>query len=152
MFQPREYDLLTRLFNLARQKHLVEDRIDLVKVEYKIKLADISEKGVENLDEEVDGLEEGKLVVVCVDTGAEEETGVATVHDLVVAEFDEVGLVFLVARGYETVDFALELDLLLVAKGGVPFRETSLAPEFAVSRIVNGRVLASAKELTGDSE
>lgn len=27
------------------------------------------------------------------------------------------------------MDFALELDLLLVAKRGVPFRETSLAPE-----------------------
>lgn len=27
------------------------------------------------------------------------------------------------------MDFAFELDLLLVAKRGVPFRETSLAPE-----------------------
>lgn len=76
----------------------------------------------------MDGLEKGELVVVCVDAGAEEEAGVAAVDDLVVAELDKVGLVLLVARGDEAVDFALELDLFVVAVGGVPFGEAGFAP------------------------
>lgn len=76
----------------------------------------------------MDGLEVGELVVVCVDAGAEEEAGVAAVDDLVVAELDKVGLVLLVARGDEAVDLALELDLFVVAVGGVPLGEAGLAP------------------------
>ena len=68
----------------------------------------------------MDGLEVGELVIVCVDAGAEEEARVAAVDDLVVAELDKVGLVLLVAGGHEAVDFALELDLFVVAIGGVP--------------------------------
>jgi hypothetical protein len=127
MFQPREHNLLARLFDLARQKHLVEDGINLVEVEDKVKLADVSEKGIEDLDKEVNGLEERQLVIVCVDASAKEETGVAAVDDLVVAELDKVGLVFLITGRNEAVDFALELDLLLVTERGVPFGETSLA-------------------------
>ena len=41
-----------------------------------------------------------KLVVIRVNASAEEETGVAAVDDAVVAELDEVGLVFLVAGCY----------------------------------------------------
>lgn len=52
----------------------------------------------------MDGLEVGELVVVGVDAGAEEEPRVPPVDDLVVAEFDEVALVLLVARRYEAVD------------------------------------------------
>jgi len=129
MLQPCKHNLFTRLLNLARQKHLVKNRIDLVKVENKIKLADVSEKGIEDLDKEVNGLEVGELVIVCVDAGAEEKTCVAAVNNLVVSELDKVGLVFLIAGCDEAMDFAFKLDLLLVAKRGVPFRETSLAPE-----------------------
>ena len=53
----------------------------------------------------MDSLEVGELVIIGIDTGTEEETGVAAVHDLgSLAELDEVGLVFLVARGDEAVD------------------------------------------------
>lgn len=127
MFQPRQHNLLARLLNLARQKDLIEDGVDLVKIEDEVELADVAEEGVEDLNEEVDGLEEGELVVVCVDAGAEEEARVAAVDDLVVAELDKVGLVFLVARGDEAVDLALELDLFVVAVGGVPFGEAGFA-------------------------
>jgi len=44
MLQSREYDLFTRLFNLAGQKHLVQYRIHLVKIEDQIQLADITEE------------------------------------------------------------------------------------------------------------
>lgn len=128
MLQARQDDLLARLLNLAGEEHLVEDGVDLVEVEDEVELADVAEEGVEDLDEEVYGLEVGELVVVCVDAGAEEEPRVAAVDDLVVAELDEVGLVLLVARGDEPVDLALELDLLLVAVGGVPLGEPRLAP------------------------
>ena len=46
-----------------------------------------------------------QLIVVRIDACAEEEPGIPAVHDLGhVAKFDEVGLVFLVAGGYEAVD------------------------------------------------
>jgi hypothetical protein len=130
MLQPRQDRLLTRLLNLPRQKHLIQDSIHLIKVEHQVQLAHVPEERIKDLDEEVDGLEVRQLVVVCVDAGAEEEASVAAVDDFGVAKFDEVGLVFLVARGDEAVDFAFELDLFVVAEGGVPFRETGFAPGF----------------------
>ncbi|KAF7557343.1 hypothetical protein G7046_g6070 [Stylonectria norvegica] len=117
MLQPRQDDLLARLLDLAGQEDLVEDGVDLVEVEDEVEFADIAEEGVEDLDEEVDGLEVGQLVVVGVDAGAEEEPRVPPVDNLVVAELDEVGLVLLVARRHEPVYLALELDLLVVARG-----------------------------------
>ena len=104
MLQPRQHNLLACLLDLAGQEDLVQDGVDLVEVEDQVQLADVAEEGVEDLDEEVDGLEEGELIVVCVDAGAEEEAGVPPVDDLVVAELDEVGLVFLVAGRYEAVN------------------------------------------------
>lgn len=104
MLQPRQHDLLARLLNLSRQKHLVENRVDLVKVEDQVELAHVAKEGVQHLNEEVDRLEVGELVVVCVDARAKEEAGVAAVDDLVVAELDKVGLVLLVARRDEAVD------------------------------------------------
>jgi len=50
------------------------------------------------------GLEIRELVIVGVDADAEEEAGVAAVDDFEGAEFDEVGLVFLVAGRNEAVD------------------------------------------------
>lgn len=50
-------------------------------------------------------LQISKLIVIRIDTGAEEETRIAAVDDLGgISELDEVGLVLLVARGYEAVD------------------------------------------------
>ena len=58
----------------------------------------------------MDGFEIGELVVVCIYAGAEEETGVPAVDYLgALTELDEVGLVFLVARGYEAVDLVERL-------------------------------------------
>lgn len=142
MLEPRQDGLLARLLNLAGEKDLVENGVDLVKVEDEVELRDVAEEGVEDLDEEVDGLEVGELVVVCVDADAEEEAGVAAVDDLVVAELDKVGLVFLVAGRDEAVDLALELDLFLVAEGGVPLGETGLAS--AGGRGVSGGVRLDA--------
>lgn len=98
MFEAGENDLFASLLDLAGEEDLVEDGVDLVEVEDEVELADVAEEGVEDLDEEVDGLEVGELVVVGVDAGAEEQARVPPVHDLVVAELDEVGLVFLVPR------------------------------------------------------
>jgi hypothetical protein len=100
VLEAREDDLLARLLDLAGEEDLIEDGVDLVEVEDEVELADVAEEGVEDLDEEVDALEVGELVVVGVDAGAEEEAGIPPVDDLVVPELDEVGLVFLVARRY----------------------------------------------------
>jgi hypothetical protein len=104
VFEAGEDDLLAGLLDLAGEEDLVEDGVDLVEVEDEIELADVAEEGVEDLDEEVDGLEVGELVIVGVDAGAEKEARIPPIHHLVVPELDEVGLVFLVARRYETVD------------------------------------------------
>ena len=113
MLQPRQNNLLARLLNLPRQENLVQDRIHLVEVEDQVQLAHVAEEGVEHLDEEVDGLEVGQLVVIRVDARAEKEPRIPPVHELVVAELDEVGLVLLVARGDEAV------DLLFGGRAGV---------------------------------
>lgn len=68
----------------------------------------------------MDGLEISKLIVVGVDAHAEEEAGVSAVHDLVVSEFDKVGLVFLVSGGDEAMNFAFEFYLFFIGEGGVP--------------------------------
>lgn len=115
MLQPRQHNLLTGLLNLARQENLVQDSIHLVEVEDQVQLAHVPEEGVEHLDKEVDRLEVGELVVVGVDARAEEEPRVPPVHDLVVAELDEVGLVFLVAGGYEAVDLFWRVPMLWLA-------------------------------------
>jgi hypothetical protein len=63
-----------------------------------------------------------KFVVVRIYACAEEQAGIPAVDNLRgAAEFDEVRLVFLIARGDKAVDFALELDLLIVVVGAVPF-------------------------------
>lgn len=122
MLQPRQHDLFARLFDLAGQKHLVQDGIDLVEVEDQVQLAHVAEELIEHLDKEMDGLQIGQLVVVGVDADAEEQPGVPAVDDLggreVLAdqtgvggglgrrraELDKVGLVLLVAGGDEAVD------------------------------------------------
>ena len=55
-----------------------------------------------------------KLIVISVDTDAEEQARIAPIDDFERAEFDKVGLVFLVARRDEAVDFAFQFDFLLI--------------------------------------
>ena len=45
------------LSQLSRQEHLVDDRVDLVKVEHQVELAHISEVVVENFHKVVNGFE-----------------------------------------------------------------------------------------------
>src|SRR4051794_4550317 len=99
MLQPSQHNLLTSLLNLPGQKHLVQNRIHLVKVKHQVQLAHVAKERVEHLDKEMYGLEERQLVIVGVDARAKEEPRVAPVDDLVVAELDEIGLVLLVAGG-----------------------------------------------------
>lgn len=130
MFQPRQHNLLTCLLDLSSQKHLVEYRVDLVEVEDQIQLAHIAEEGVQHLDEKVDGLQVRQLVVVGVDACAEEEPRVPAVHDLVVSELDEVGLVLLVARCYETVDLRPVSANIVGFRGSEREREREIGGRF----------------------
>jgi hypothetical protein len=76
----------------------------LIKIEHQVQLAHIPKKAIQHLHKEMYGLQVRKLVIVRVDARTEEESCVAPVDDLVVAELDEVGLVFLVSGGDEAVD------------------------------------------------
>ena len=132
MFQPRQHHLLTRLLDLARQENLVQYRIHLVEVKHQIQLTHVPEKLIQHFNKEMYRFEIRELVVVGVDTYAEEEPRVAAVDDLgtgeVLAdegsggggvggrggerggsEFDEVGLVFLVARRDKAVDLVCDV-------------------------------------------
>lgn len=94
----------------------------LIKVEDQVQLTHIPKELIQHLNKEVNSLEICQRVVIGVDTGAEEEARVTSVDDFGrSAEFDKVGLVFLIARCYETVHFSFELDLVVVGIRAVPF-------------------------------
>jgi hypothetical protein len=100
----------------------------LVEVENQVQLANIAKELVQHFHEEVDRLKICKLIVVRIYASAEEEPGIPAIDDLRgAAEFDEVGLMFLIAWGDKAVDLALELDLLVVVVGAVPFGQAGLA-------------------------
>ncbi len=140
MLQPRKYDLLARLLDLAREEDLVQDRIHLsptsalpssnlffiysylIEIEHQIQLTNIPEKLIQHLDKKMYRLQIRQLIIIGVHARAEEEPCVAPVYHFGAApEFDEVGLVLLVARSDEAVDFAFEADFLVVGVGVVPF-------------------------------
>lgn len=57
----------------------------------------------------MDCFEVCKFVVIGIDAGAEEEPSVSAIYDFGgTPELNEIGLVFLVARGYETVDLRVD--------------------------------------------
>lgn len=96
---------------------------DLVEVEDKVQLADVAEVRVQDLHEEVDGLEVGEVVVVDIDTEGEEETAVAAVNKLVVTVLDEVGVAG-IAGSYNAMDLSLYLLLLGIIHMHVPLDKT----------------------------
>jgi len=84
--------------HLARSTHLVE-------IKHQIQFTNVSEKLIQHFDKEMDRLQVCEFVVVGVYACAKEQTGVAAVDYFGgAAEFYEIGLVFLVAGGHETVD------------------------------------------------
>ena len=72
MFQPRQYHNLTHLLNLAGQKDLIKDSIDLVEIKDQVQFTHVPKELIENLDEEMDGFEVGEFIVGTVNTDAEE--------------------------------------------------------------------------------
>lgn len=76
----------------------------LVEIKHQVQLAHIPKKAIQHLHEEVYGLQIRQFVVVGVHANTEEQARVPPVDDFEGAEFDEVGLVFLVAGGDEAVD------------------------------------------------
>lgn len=94
----------------------------LVEIKHQIQLTHIPKELIQHFHKEMNRLKVRKLVVVGVYARAEEQAGIAAVDHLRgAAKFDEVRLMFLVARCDEAVDLALELDLLVVVVGAVPF-------------------------------
>ena len=94
----------------------------LVKVEHQVQFTHIAKELIQHLYKEMYRFQVRELVVIGVYARAEEQSGIAAVnHFRGAAELDEVGLVFLVARRDEAVDLTLELDLLVVVVGAVPF-------------------------------
>lgn len=104
MLQPRQNNLLTRLLNFPGQKNLIQNRIHLIKIKHQIQLTHIPKESIQHLYKKVNRLQIRQLVIIGVDARAKEQTGISSIDDLVVSELDKIGLVFLVARGYEAVD------------------------------------------------
>ena len=87
----------------------------------------------------MDCLKVCQLIIIRVYARAEEQSGVSAVYDLRgAAEFDEVRLVFLIAWGNKAVDFSLELDLLIVGVGRVPFGKASLPSGIVLAQAIGG--------------
>jgi hypothetical protein len=138
MSQSRQYHLFARLLNLTCKENLVEDCIDLspsvsnlchlsvhisfsrrsthfVEIEHQVQLTNIPEERIQHLHEKVYSFQIRQFIIVCINARAEEEASVSAVYDLGhVAELDEVGLVLLVARGYEAMDLLYRLAKGLV--------------------------------------
>ena len=94
----------------------------LVKVEHQVQFTHIAKELIQHFYKEVYRFQVCELVIVGVYARAKEQSGIAAVDDFrCAAELDEVGLVFLIAWSDEAVDLTLELDLLVVVVGAVPF-------------------------------
>jgi len=115
---------LTRLSDFSGEEHLIDDGVDFVEVEDKIELADVVEILVENFDEIVDGFQMSEIVVSNVGAQAKIKPRVASIDDLEVAEFDEVG-VFGVSDGDDGVYFLDQFLLLFILVVFEPFGQTS---------------------------
>lgn len=69
----------------------------------------------------------GEFIVVCVHAQAKEKTSITSIHNLVVAEFNKIRLIFLISGSDQAVDFSPEPDLLVVVVGNVPLGKASFA-------------------------
>lgn len=76
----------------------------LVKVKHQVQLTHIPKKLVQHLDEEMDSLEIGKLVIIGINTDAEEQPRISPIDNLrAPSEFYEIRLVFLISRRDESM-------------------------------------------------
>lgn len=90
-----------------------EPTTNLVEIEHQIQLAHIPKELIQHLHEEMYRLEIRQLVVVCVDTHAEEQPRVSAIHHLRAAfELDEIRLVFLVSGCDESVDLYVSDEMV----------------------------------------
>lgn len=100
----------------------------LVEIEHQVQLTHVAKELIQYFYKEMYCFQVRELIVVGIYARAEEQSGIAAVDDFRgAAELDEVGLVFLVARCDKAVDLALQLDLLVVVVGAVPFGKAGLA-------------------------
>jgi hypothetical protein len=95
-----------------------------IEIEHQIQLTHIPKETIQHLHEKMYSLQIRQFVIVRIDAGAEEESSVSSVYDLIVAELDKVGLVLLVSGCYETVDLGVLVACLQV------FRRLNPRPSF----------------------
>lgn len=113
MVKSSKHNVLAGLFNLACQKHFIQDSIHLsrlesishplstcttypttylVEIKDQIQFADITKECIQHFDEKVDCFEISQLVVIGVNTYAKEQSSITTIHDLVVAILSNIHL------------------------------------------------------------
>ena len=94
-----------------------------IEIKHQIQLTNIPKELIQYLHKEMYRLQIRQLIIMLIHARTEEQTRVPPIHDLeILPELDEVGLVFLVARGHEAVDLAFKFLLFVVVVGAVPFR------------------------------
>jgi hypothetical protein len=72
VLESREDHLLAGLLDLTRKEDFIEDGVDLVEIKHQIQLAYIPEETVQDFDEKMNGFQICELIVISVDTDAEE--------------------------------------------------------------------------------
>ena len=108
MIKSRQHNVFTRLFNLACQKHFVQNRIDLVthiirylfssfnwnviiylvKVKDQIQFTDVAKESIQHFDKEMNCFEISEFVIVGIDAYTKEQACVTTIHNLVVSKLE----------------------------------------------------------------
>jgi hypothetical protein len=81
---------------------------------------------VENFDKVVDGFQVIQVVIHDVDTNAEVETGVSSVDNLEISEFNKIGVLG-IAHCDHSMHLLNQLLLLVVVKVHIPLSKTGLA-------------------------
>lgn len=114
LLQPGQNHLFAGLLQLSSQKDLVQNRVDLVKVEHQIQLANVAEKRIQNLHKQMNCLQIEQFIVTFIDHNAEKQASIASVNYLVIVQFHEITLVSLISGCNQTVHFSHELDFFRV--------------------------------------
>ena len=118
--------LLARFLKLTRNENLIQYIVGLVEIEYQIQLAYTAEIAVQYLNKMMDNFKDFELIVISIDTHAEIEAGIPSVHNLVTSPLDKVAE-FWPSSKNEPTKLTDDLSPLLLGVRRVPLGEPHLA-------------------------
>lgn len=116
--------LFAGFLQLSSKYELVQNKVDLLKIENQIQLTYIAEEMVKNLHKQVDTFKVHELIVSNVNTQGEEETRISPVYYFVCPKLDKVCELG-ISVDHQAMHLKFKLMLLGVLKRNVIFGKTS---------------------------